>query len=158
MRSKIIQTLQSDLKSNVGLDSSYETLKVEEIQERIPKTIGTNIFIGIDIDSFGPLQEEIGGFIPVIYEYNVIIALLVKDGNIPQGQTNLDIIARRILKYLASGADKLNGTTITTDGVTECIQGFNLAGLSYTSGELKETEVGHIAVFDIKVKTNLNIN
>jgi len=158
MRAKIIEILRSDLKSSVGVDSSYNTLKVEEIQERIPDIVGTNIFIGIEVQTNSPISAEIGGFVPVIYEYDVIIALLLKNADIPGGQADLDTVSRRILKYLYGGADNLNGTTVTEDDVTECIQGFSLESISYTSGELKASEVGHIAVFGLNVKTNLNFN
>jgi hypothetical protein len=156
MRSAILEKIKSGLIANVGADSGFEEFKVESVETRIPSNVGVNIFIGLEIPIADPLSIEIGGLVPSLYEYECHIALLMKNGNYTEGQDNLDRVTNRIKKYLSD--DIFEGLSEEQDGTIERVQGYSVESVKYTSGELKVGELGHIAIFTLKVKTDLNFN
>ena len=156
MRGVILEKLKTCLTDSFGTGSTFEELKVELVETDIPDNVGVNIFIGLEVPVADPISIEIGGLMPSLYEYECQIALLMKNGDIVKGQDNLDRVTNRIKKYLSE--DIFQGLSETSDGTTESVQGYSVESIKYTSGALKVGELGHIAIFTLKVKTDLSFN
>ncbi len=159
MRSTILNNIKEGLAKEIGIESNvYDNLHIEDIQTRLVDTITTNTFIGITINDVNPINREIGTNYPSAHDYMCSVALLIKNANNEEGQGELDKIVRRIIKYFAKDIGELNGLSLTEDGVTESVISYNINEINYTSGELTQGALGHIAVFNLIIRTTLTIN
>ena len=158
MRFKILDNIKNGLINNVGVKGEYNDLIIEDIQTRLPETVTVNAFIGISIDDTRSLNNEIGLNYPTNNEYLCSVVVLIKNANYEEGQNELEKIVRRVYKYFGKDTGELNGLIVSEDGVTENVISYNIDSINYTSGKLEQGALGHLAVFNILIKTNLIIN
>lgn len=157
MRNVILENIKDGLEKELGQDSSYETLKIEDVQSRLPDSVLVNYFIGLSIDRANILSQEIGRYHPSHNEYLCSIVIRIKNGDYQQGQTELDTIVRRVIKYLALDSGSLNGINLNEDGVDETVISYNIENFDYVAGQAKKSGLLHICLISLRIKTNLNI-
>lgn len=157
MRNIILNNIKTGLESEIGSGSSYGSDLIEDIQTRVPENVTVNKFVGITIDRVSPLERSIGKFYPTNHEYICTVAILVKNADYNDGQTQLDTIIRRILKYFSKDTGSLNGLSDTTDDVTETVITYRIDSLDYTDGKLKAGEIGHVCFVSLSIRTELII-
>lgn len=157
MRNIILNNIKNGLETEVGSGSSYGSDIVEDIQTKVPDSVTVNKFIGITVDRVSPLERTIGKFYPTNQEYVCTLAVLVKNADYNDGQTQLDTIVRRLIKYFSKDTGTLNGLTNTTDSVTETVITYRIDQLDYTDGKLKAGELGHICFITLSIRTELII-
>ena len=157
MRNVILNNIKTGLELNIGSSSSYTTLKVEEVQGRLPEAILTNYFVGITIDRATTSDRIIGRSYPLQTEYICSVVVRIKNADYNDGQTELDTIVRRIVKYFANDSGSLNGLQDTTDDVTERVVTYTIESFDYISGEAKNKGLLHICTIQLSIKTDLII-
>jgi hypothetical protein len=157
MRNKILNNIKSGLDAKLGKDSTvYTDLLIEDVQNRLPDSVTVNYFLGINIDRGRNLSNEIGKIFPVINNYNCNIVIMVKNADYDTGQTELDTIFKRILKYFIDDSGSLNGLSDTTAGITENVISYNLDDFDYIEGKMKTGGLGHVCTLSLSIKTQLN--
>jgi hypothetical protein len=157
MRNVILENIRDGLETELGEESSYNTLKVEEVQSRLPDSVMTNYFIGMSIDRAEPGNQEIGKYHPSINEYLCSVVVRIKNGDYEEGQTELDTIVRRVLKYFALDSGSLNGLSSNEDEIEETVISYKIENFDYVAGRARKSGLLHICMINLRIKTNLNI-
>ena len=160
MRNRILNNIKTGLKTEIGIGSTvYSNLQIEDLQVRLPDSVMVNYFVGITIDRVNNASREIGKLFPVINEYNCNIVVLVKNADYNVGQTELDTIVKRIIKYFANDVGNLKGLNDNNAvaGVTETVISYSMDGFDFLTGNMKVGGLGHVSTINLNIKTNLNI-
>lgn len=157
MRNIILNNIKTGLKEEIGLDGNYENYEVEMVDNRLPDSVLVNRFVGITIDRARASEREIGKNYPTMTDYVCSVVVRVKSADYDSGQTELDTIVRRIIKYFANDTGSLRGLTNTTDGVEEQVATYAIEELDYVSGEAKNKGLLHICLISLIIRTNLTI-
>lgn len=157
MRNVILENIKDGLLEELGEDSSYTTLKIEDVQSRLPDSVMTNYFIGMSIDRAETGNQEIGKYHPSINEYLCSVVIRIKNGDYEEGQTELDTIVRRALKYFSLDSGSLNGLSSSEDGITETVLSYKIENFDYVAGRAKKSGLLHICMINLRIKTNLVI-
>ena len=157
MRNVILNNIKTGITAQLGQLSSYTTLKLEDIQNRLPEAVLVNYFVGMTIDRATASTRIIGRSYPLQNEYICSIVVRVKNADYDDGQTELDTIVRRLVKYFANDSGSLNGLSNTTDGVTERVVTYTIENFDYISGESKNKGLLHICTIELNIKTDLII-
>jgi hypothetical protein len=143
MRNYILTNIKEGLLDAIGQESSYTSVLVEEITNRIPDRVTVNYFVGITMANSVSFDREIGKNYPVRKNYNCLIAVLAKNLDFNSAQNEIDIIVNRIFKYFANDTGALKGLSLTRDGVKETIISYNIDNVNY--GEAGDLKVGQLA-------------
>jgi len=158
MRNVILNNIKDGLEKELGDKSSYDNLKIEDIQSRLPDSVLVNYFIGLTIDRAESFSQEIGKYHPSNNEYLCSVVIRIKNGDYNQGQTELDTIVRRVIKYFSLDSGTLNGLEDASDGVTETVISYNIDNSDYVVGTSRQkSNLLHICMINLKIKTNLTI-
>ena len=160
MRNRILNNIKTGLKTEIGTGSTvYSNLQIEDFQTRLPDSVIVNYFVGMTIDRVNNASREIGKLFPVINEYSCSIVALVKNADYDAGQTELDTIVKRIIKYFANDVGNLKGLTDNNvvSGVVETVISYSMDGFDFIAGNMKTGGLGHICTISLNIKTNLNI-
>jgi len=156
MRNKILNNIKDGLDETLGKDSIvYDDLLIEDVHNRLPDSVMVNYFLGINIDRGRNLSREIGKIFPVVNNYNCNIVIMVKNADYDIGQTELDTIYKRVLKYFIDDTGNLNGLSDTTAGITETVISYNLEDFDYIEGKMKTGGLGHVCTISLSIKTHL---
>jgi hypothetical protein len=157
MRNKILNNIKTGLEATLGKDSTvYDDVLIEDVQNRLPDSVTVNYFLGVNIDRGRNLSKEIGKIFPVINNYNCNIVIMVKNADYDTGQTELDTIFKRILKYFIDDSGSLAGLSDTTAGITENVISYSLDDFDYIEGKMKTGGLGHVCTLALSIKTHLN--
>lgn len=158
MRNVILENIKDGLSDEIGKESSYSTLKVEDVQSRLPDSVLVNYFVGLTIDRASVTSQEIGKFHPSNNDYLCSVVIRVRNGDYQEGQTELDTIVRRITKYFAKDTGSLNGLSSNEDDVEETVISYSIEDFNYIAGEARK-KVGliHLCMINLRIKTNLII-
>jgi hypothetical protein len=157
MRNKILNNIKDGLAANMGEDGLYADLKIEDIQNRFPQTITVNRFIGVAIERAGTEDKEIGNYCPVRKNYNCSVVVVNKSADYDSGQTDLDTLVNRIIKYFKQDTGNLNGLSLTKDSIVETVYGYSVEDFDYVSGEFKVGNLGHFCIINLLIKTEIII-
>lgn len=152
MLDQIIQQLNNDLVTDVGLNSSYADDKVENIQRTIPKTISTDTFIGFRARNGEVGDFEIGQKQPRHLRYFIEVWVLVKDLDFDNGFNRLMKIFKRTIKSIANNTKVLT-LEYSDNNIKEKPYQMSIARFDFDTDMWNESQMAHIAVITLEIKT-----
>lgn len=159
MRKILLDNIKTGLSITIGPSvNTYADLPIEDILTFLPEQVAVNYFVGILIDKAETGRQEIGRYDPTVKKYSCMIVVLVKNLDEDLGQTELDTIVNRIIKYLSKDQGNLVSAQKVKDGITERVITYGIDKFDYSSIKgMDEGEMGHICGISFNIRTDIII-